>query len=97
MDNSSKPLSRRSFLKGMTLGIAGATLAACAPGTLTPQTSASNPTPVSKAGPAKVRYAHMNCWDDTMCNRQNHRKLLRECRHSQRYAGQESMKPVATS
>lgn len=77
MDNSSKPLSRRSFLKGITLGIAGATLAACAPGAITTQTSSTNPTPAAnKPGPAKVRYAHMNCWDDTMCKGQ--RDLVKE-------------------
>ena len=65
--NPTKPkkISRRTVLQLMGAGATGALVAACAPQT-TPQATAAPTSP----GPVKIRYAHMNCWDEGMCNGQ---------------------------
>jgi len=57
--------SRRTALK--LLG-AGALLAACAPVTA-PSSSGGEAAPSSS--PVTIRYAHMNCWDETLCTGQH--------------------------
>ena len=63
----SKRISRRSFLKVLGAGAAGAALAACAPAPTATVPAQSTSTSAPALGPAKVRFAHMNCWSDSMC------------------------------
>lgn len=59
-------LSRRTALK--LLG-AGAFLAACAP--VTAPSSGNGEAAAPSSSPATIHYAHMNCWDETLCNGQH--------------------------
>lgn len=67
-------ISRRSFLKIASTAAAATVLARC---TTAPQAeTAPTEAPKPAAGPVKIRYAHMNCWDEVMCKGQ--RDLIAE-------------------
>jgi multiple sugar transport system substrate-binding protein len=66
MSAKNAQLSRRSFLKIAGLGATAGVVASCA----TPPQSESAASTQKPLGPAKVRYAHMNCWDKVMCQGQ---------------------------